>query len=262
MSQTFANTIRNLIVEPSSLAIFWISQAGFIYKTPGNKIIYIDPYLSNCVNRLLSNVAYGFKRIMMTPIESEEVEADLVVSTHSHPDHFDYDAIPVLAKKPNLHFAAAPDCREEFEKLGVPSTQYSILEAGKTIDFGGFSLTGVYADHGEHTPLALGVLLQVGDIKVWQVGDTAYRPDRWKDVFAMGIDVVIPPINGAFGNLDGVQAAMLARDTGAKVVIPCHYWMFAEHGGSPAQFMDACKEYAPGARPLLMSQAELFVYRK
>jgi hypothetical protein len=38
--------------------------------------------------------------------------------------------------------------------------------------------------------------------------------------------------------------------------------MFAEHGGSPAQFMDACKQYAPGARSLLMSQTELFVYRK
>jgi L-ascorbate 6-phosphate lactonase len=65
--------------------------------------------------------------------------------------------------------------------------------------------------------------------------------------------IFILPINGAFGNLNDMQAAMLARDARAKMVIPCHYWMFAEHGGSPAQFMDACKEYAPGARPLLMS---------
>ncbi len=262
MSQSLANKVKELVVAPDSLAIFWISQAGFVYKTPANKVIYIDPYLSNCVNRLLSNVGYGFKRIMMTPIEPEEVEADLVVSTHAHPDHFDYDAIPVLAKNPRLHFAAAPDCREEYEKLGVPPSQYTILEAGKTINFGGFSLTGVYADHGKDTPLALGILLQVGDIKVWQVGDTAYRPDMWQDIFGMGIDVLIPPINGAFGNLDGVQAAKLARDAKARVVIPCHYWMFAEHGGSPAQFMEACKEFAPETRPLLMSQAEYFIYHK
>ena len=262
MSQSLANKVKELVVAPDSLAIFWIAQAGFIFKTPANKVIYIDPYLSNCVNRLLANELYGFKRIMMTPIEAEEVEADMVVSTHAHPDHFDYDAIPILARKTRLHFAAAPDCREEFEKLGVPSSQYTILEAGKVIDFGGFSLAGVYADHGKDTPLALGVLLQVGDIKVWQVGDTAYRPELWQDIFAMGIDVLIPPINGAFGNLDGVQAAKLARDAHARVVIPCHFWMFAEHGGSPAQFMKACKEFAPKTRPLLMSQAECFVYHQ
>ena len=262
MSQTFANKIRDLVVEPGSLAIFWISQAGFVYKTPNNKIIYIDPYLSNCVTRMLSDVAYGFKRLTLTPIESEEVEADLVLCTHVHPDHFDFDAIPVMARKPGLHFGAAPDCREEFDKLGVPASKYTIFEPGMKVNYDGFSLTGVYADHGKETPHALGYLLQVGDIKVWHVGDTAYRPDMWQDIFEMGVDVVIPPINGAFGNLDGVAAAMLARDAGAKVVIPCHFWMFAEHGGSPAQFMDACKQYAPGARSLLMSQTECFVYRK
>jgi L-ascorbate 6-phosphate lactonase len=129
------------------------------------------------------------------------------------------------------------------------------------VDYGDFQLTGVYADHGALAPDALGVILQVGSVKVWQVGDSAYRPDRWQDVFQMGIDVIIPPINGAFGNLDGVEAAKLAQDAHAKVAIPCHYWLFAEHGGNPAQFMEACKTYAPDVRPYLMAQGEMFVYR-
>ncbi len=182
--------------------------------------------------------------------------------THSHPDHFDGDAIPVLARSPRLRLAAAPDCRTEFEKLGIPPEKYTILEPGKTLDSGEYSLTGIPADHGETTPDALGFLLQVGEIRVWQVGDTAYRPDLWQDVFGLGIDVIVSPINGAFGNLDGVQAARLAHDAGARVAIPCHFWMFAEHGGSPAQFLEACKQYAPEVRPLLMSQGEGFIYRK
>jgi L-ascorbate 6-phosphate lactonase len=262
MNTPLVQKIRETKVEPGSLAIFWIAQAGFVFKTPTSKVIYIDPYLSNCVNRLLSHVAYGFKRLSPSLIEPEEVEADLVACTHSHPDHFDYDAIPVLARNPRLHFAAAPDCRVEFEKLGIPPSQYTILAKGQALDGGDFKLTGVYADHGELAPHAQGFLLQVGDIKVWQVGDTAYRPDQWLDIFQMGIDVLIPPINGAFGNLDGVQAAKLARDARVKVAIPCHFWMFAEHGGSPAQFMDACKEFAPAVRPLLMSQGESFIYHK
>jgi hypothetical protein len=35
--------------------------------------------------------------------------------------------------------------------------------------------------------------------------------------------------------------------------------MFAEHGGNPAQFLEACKEWAPEVKPLLLSPGELFV---
>jgi L-ascorbate 6-phosphate lactonase len=261
MSSKLAMQIKDLRVESGSLAIFWLAQAGFVYKTPDGTVIYIDAYLSDCVHRILSQEAYGFKRIMPAPLAPDEVEADLVVCTHAHPDHFDFDAIPVLAGNSHIHFVTAPDCRVELEKLGVPADRYTIIHEAETLAFGDVSLTGVFADHGDLAPEALGVIVQCGEIKVWQVGDTAYRPDRWQDVFAAGIDVIIPPINGAYGNLDGVEAARLAHDARARVAIPCHFWMFAEHGGSPAQFLDACKELAPEVRPQLMSQGELLVYR-
>ncbi len=258
----FGQKVSDSQVGPGELAIFWISQAGFVFKTPGGKVIYVDPYLSDCVHRLYPDYGYGFKRIMGTPIEAAEVDADVVISTHSHPDHFDYDAIPELARNPRIHFLGAPDCQAEYEKLGIGPDRYTIFHEGETLDLDGFSVMGVYADHGDATPDALGILLTVGDIKVWQVGDTAYRPERWQDIFDMEVDVILPPINGAFGNLDGVDAAKLAHDARANVAIPCHFWMFVEHNGEPAQFMEACKEHAPGVRPLLMSQGEGFVYRR
>jgi L-ascorbate 6-phosphate lactonase len=262
MNTRLAQRIHETRVKPGRLAIFWIAQAGFVYKTPAGKVIYIDPYLTDSVHRQLADVMYGFKRLTMTPIEPEEVEADCIVCTHSHPDHLDVDLIPILARKHGTRFVGAPDCRAGFEQCGVPGDRYAILQRGETLDYGDFRLTGVYADHGELAPDALGVILQVGDVKVWQVGDSAYRPDMWQDVFAMGVDVLIPPINGAFGNLDGVEAAKLAADCGAKAVIPCHFWMFAEHNGDPARFLEACNVHAPKARPLLMTQGELFVYEE
>jgi len=104
-------------------------------------------------------------------------------------------------------------------------------------------------------------VLQADGITVWQVADTAYRPERWEGVCKMGVDVVIPPINGAFGNMDGVTAAKLANDCRAKIAIPCHYWMFAEHGGNPIEFLESCEKYAPDVEPRLMAQGELLVYR-
>lgn len=262
MSSKLATEIKDLQVQPGSLGIFWLAQAGFVYKTPDGVVVYVDAYLTDCVHRLLGDLMYGFKRIIPAPLSPEEVEADVVVCTHSHADHFDYDAIPVLAGNPRIRFVAAPDCRAEFEKLGIPEDRYTIIHEGETVTFGDVSITGVYADHGELAPDALGVLIRSGDITVWQVADTAYRPDRWQDIFGLDIDVIIPPINGAFGNLDGVEAAKLAGDAGARVAIPCHFWMFAEHGGSPAQFLDACKEHAPQVEPHLMAQGELLIYEK
>ncbi|HUW13171.1 MAG TPA: MBL fold metallo-hydrolase [Anaerolineae bacterium] len=262
MCSRLASQIMDLRVESGQLGIFWLAQAGFVYKSPGGKIIYVDAYLSDCVHRMLSDVMYGFKRIMPSPIAPEKVDADLVVCTHSHPDHFDYDAIPVLARKLGVRFVAAPDCRVEFEKLDVPEERYTIIHEGETLTFGDVSLTGVFADHGDLAPEALGVIVQTGDIKVWQVGDSAYRPDKWQGVLATGIDVIIPPINGAFGNLNPIEAAKLAHDARAKLAIPCHFWMFAEHGGNPAQFIDACKALGPDVQPHLMSVGELLMYKK
>jgi L-ascorbate 6-phosphate lactonase len=81
-------------------------------------------------------------------------------------------------------------------------------------------------------------------------------------MFVEDIDIVLPPINGAFGNLDGAEAARLAHDARAKVVIPCHFWMFPLHYGSPAEFLEACQEFAPEVKAVLMTQGELFVYQK
>jgi L-ascorbate 6-phosphate lactonase len=260
--ERLATRIKQTQVEPGSLAIFWLGQAGFVYKSPGGMVVYVDPYVTDFVARALPDVMWGFKRITPCPIELDEVEADLVVSTHEHQDHLDQDAIPTLLKNPRTRFVGSPDCRPIYQQRGVPESRYDIIKPGQAVQHGDFSVTGVYADHGEGTPHAQGVILTSGALKVWQVGDTAYRPERWQDIFALHVDVIVPPINGAFGNLSGVEAAKLAHDAGARVAIPCHFWTFAEHGGNPAEFLDACKEYAPEVKALLMAYGEGFVYRK
>jgi L-ascorbate 6-phosphate lactonase len=262
MSSHLADLIETTHVEPGTLAIFFIAQAGFVYKTPSGKRIAIDPYLSNCVTRLEGSRRYGFKRMIPTPIQAEELAVDVALSTHFHLDHLDIDAIPVLAQRPGLHFIGAPDCQAEYEKLGLPPERYTILHRGESLDYGEFQLRGVYADHGDLAPQALGVILQVGEITVWQTGDTGFRPDQWQDLLAQGVDVIIPPINGAYGNLNAHEAAHLAHLARARVAIPCHFWMFAEHGGDPAQFIEACQANAPHTQPLLMAPGERFIFQK
>lgn len=254
--------IKNTHVPPNNLAIFWLGQAGFIFKSASGKIIYIDPYLTEYVQRALPEYGNGFKRLMPKLIEPEQVYADYVISTHSHQDHLDADALPGLLKNPRIHFIGAPDCQAIYEQNGVPAERFTILHLGETLELDDIHLTGVFADHGELTPDALGVLIEINGIKIWQVGDSAYRPDKWLELFGQEIDILIPPINGAFGNLNAVDAAKLAYDAHPKLVIPCHFWMFAMHYGSPAEFLSACESFAPQTKTMLMTQGECFMYSK
>lgn len=260
--ENMAKSILDTQVKPGCVAIFWLAQAGFVFKTHTQKIIYTDTYLTDCVQRTSSEYGFGFKRLIPKLIMVDEVEADYFISTHSHQDHLDVDALPTLVKNKRIHFIGSPDCQPIYEQNSVPKNQYTILHVGEKILYEGFSLTGVYADHGESAPEALGLLFDFDGIRIWQVGDSAYRPEKWQDIFKKNIDVILPPINGAFGNLNSIEAAMLSHDSGAKVVIPCHFWMFALHYGSPGEFLDACKKHAPEVAPYLMTPGELLIYRR
>jgi len=61
------------------------------------------------------------------------------------------------------------------------------------------------------------------------------------------VDVALLPINGraperqVAGNLDGREAATLAREIGARLVIPCHYEMFEFNTAAPDEFVVECR---------------------
>ncbi len=252
-----ALTIEEDTVEKDCLAIYWISQAGFVFKTPAGKIIYVDPYFSDLVERVA-----GFKRMMPCPIAPEEAVADIVACTHEHPDHLDTDALPILAKNPRTHFAGPAECVKEFRKWGIPDDRYHLLEEGKEISMKGIGLRGVYADHGELAPDAIGILLDLEGIKVYHTGDTAYRSERFQPVMRMKPHVLIPCINGRFGNMNAEEAALLTRDTSPRLAIGSHFWMFVEHNGNPAEFLDRCSEIAPGVPVRIMQPGERILFRK
>jgi L-ascorbate metabolism protein UlaG (beta-lactamase superfamily) len=62
------------------------------------------------------------------------------------------------------------------------------------------------------------------------------------------VDVALLPINGdrperrVAGNLNGREAATLAKEIGAGVVIPCHYEMFEFNTASPDEFIQTARK--------------------
>src|SRR5476651_2415156 len=88
-----ADRIHERRVAPGSVVTWWLGGSGFVFKAPDGSVLYVDPYLSNCVKDML-----GVGRAFPPPIEAADVRADAVISTHWHEDHLDPVSIPIIAR--------------------------------------------------------------------------------------------------------------------------------------------------------------------
>lgn len=246
-------------VPTNSVAMWWLCQAGFAFKTSAGKIVYLDPYLSDAAERM-----FGFKRLSLSPIAAEEVRADLVVLTHEHADHLDPDALPIIAgNNPKCRFAAPSGCLSGLSEAGVSPNNHILLEAGRQYDIDGVVIDTAQADHGDFSDTALSLALTIEGVRILCTGDTSFRPQLLKPLYVTKPDVLLPCINGAFGNMGPLDAAMLAQAVDPRYAIPCHFGMFAEHGlADPGGFIHACSKFCPGVKTMLLRPGERFVCEK
>lgn len=125
----------------------------------------------------------------------------------------------------------------------------------------GVRLFGIYADHGDLSPDAIGVVLDFDGIRVYHTGDTAYRPERFQRAIGLAPRILLACINGRYGNLTEEEAALLTRDVSPRWVIPMHFWMFVEHGGDPARFLEYCRRYTPAVTAKVLKPGEAVLFR-
>jgi L-ascorbate 6-phosphate lactonase len=253
MTTRLAEEIAGFKTPGRGVRLWWLGQAGFAFKTPAGRIVYVDPCLSDAVERL-----HKFKRLSLSPIDAEDVKADLVVLSHEHTDHLDPDAIPVIAaNNPACRFAGPTGCEEELKKAGIGGGSWIKLVPGEKHDLGGVVVHAVPADHGDFSPTALSLLLDFEGIHVLYTGDTSWRPEFIKPLVALGVDVLLLCINGTFGNMNHLDAARMVEQVGPRFAIPCHFWTFAEQGaGDPGGFIHACRQFAPAVKSLLLRPGE------
>jgi len=90
--------------------------------------------------------------------------------------------------------------------------------------------------------------VRFGPWSVYHSGDTVRFDGMVERLAPKGIDLALLPINGAdsqrgvAGNLSGTEAAELAREIRAKLVVPCHFEMFEFNTAPPDEFVAACRK--------------------
>ena len=230
--------------------LFSTGQAGFIIKSAGGQLLAIDLYLSMGEKQFKAD--NGFKRLLPVILQPDALHFDIVICTHPHFDHFDTGSVPVLLKNKTTKLLCSTGCKKLIRKLRMVRNKEQIqyVMPGNRIVSGDFEIWFVNCDHGTGAPDAVGVVVKVDGKRIYEAGDTCLRLDRISEI-PQPLDVLIAPINGAYGNMNETECALLAEALHPKVTVPCHYGMFASHHGDVGLFYEIMKEKR---LPLLIMQ--------
>ena len=246
--------------------IWWLGQSGFLVRSAGKRLLF-DPYLSDSLTRKYEGSDKPHVRMTERVIAPDRLAGiDVVTSSHNHTDHLDAETLLALrAANPEMRFVF-PEANRAFirERLGAAMGESVGLDERETETLGGFRIQAVASAHNEVARDAqgrchyLGYVIRGEGWTIYHSGDTLLYPGLAETLRGLGpIDLALLPINGnrperrVAGNLDGREAVQLAREIGARWVIPCHYEMFEFNTADPADlFVPECERLAQPYRVL------------
>ena len=220
----------------ASPMLWWLGQSGFAIKHR-ERIVYIDPYLSESLTRKYNDTNKPHIRMTECPLNPAEIaHADLILSTHKHSDHLDPGTIPaLLGASPRASLVLPRSLADHAAAMGASRDRIFGTDAGAVVQ--GF----VHVIPAAHEQLDfspetgypyLGYVMRFGDVTIYHSGDCVPYDDLVERLRPFDVSVALLPINGSdpkrgvAGNLNIEQAVKLADEIGADWIIPMHYDMF------------------------------------
>jgi len=242
--------IRNSNVRDGGFRLWWLGQSGFLLQWEGVHVL-LDPYLSDSLTKKYADTDKPHVRMTERVVDPAELHfCDVVTSSHNHTDHLDPETLrPIFAHRSPAPAFIVPEVNRSFaaERAGIEARLLVGLSDGMSAEVHGVRFTGVMSAHEEPQPEFLGYVLQFGPWSLYHPGDTMLYDGLVEKLRAFDIDIALLPINGrgperrVAGNLWGREAAWLAHEIGAKLVVPCHYEMFTFNTTSPDEFVTTCE---------------------
>ncbi len=252
-----ADVLAAAAMEPEHLHLWWLGQSGFLIQWQNTHLLF-DPYLSDSLTKKYAATDKPHVRMTERVIAPDRLDfVEMVTSSHNHTDHLDADTLNPLIEANRDLKVVVPAANQAFaaDRLKVDSQRLDTINPGeKPLNLHGFRLHAIPAAHnelekddqGRHK--FVGIVAEIGPWTIYHSGDTLIYPgiDDW--LRKQDVDIAIVPINGnvperrVAGNMDGKEAAQLAKDLGAKMAIPHHFEMFEFNTVSPELFINSCKE--------------------
>ncbi len=217
--------ITTLTVSSNTAACVWLGQGGYLFKSPQGVTVMVDAYLSD-----YAEAAWGVTRVIPPVVAPERFAPDVFLTTHWHEDHLDAPTVRHYARQPGVVFGGPESCVVRSQIWGWPAERTVRLDRGDGHQFGDIAVRTTFARHEEEIAMtgdAVGFLLDVGGVRIWNVADSEYDA-RLRPMREEGIDVMLVPINGVGGNMNAHEAALLVWQVAPRIAVPMHYGMWPE----------------------------------
>lgn len=207
------------------MKVTWLTHAGLLFENDGISIL-VDPYLSDS----LGDKDPSKKRRI--PVEEKYlgISPDVILITHSHPDHLDRATLDryLRGAEKTVTVMANATAYGELTKIGYDHNLV-LLAPHSVYSVGGVTFYAVKAEHTERD--AVGFIIDDADKTYYVSGDTLYNFDVIDDCLDLvedGVDYAFLPISGTHNNMNPKDASDFAYEIGAKAAIPTHYGLFDE----------------------------------
>lgn len=175
-------------------ALTWYKQAAF--RLSDAKVVYIDAW----------------------QLTGDMPQADLVLVTHPHQDHFSRDDIAKVTG-PNTTIIAPADVAAQL------TGNVKTVKPGDSLDVGGVKVNAVHAynnvqgrsGHRKESNW-VGYVVELGGRSYYHSGDT----DNVPELASVKADVALVTIGGTF-TMDPNEAATLVKTMRPRLAVPMHY---------------------------------------
>ena len=244
--------------------LWWLGQSGFLLKWNGEFLLF-DPYLSDSLTAKYAETDKPHVRMSERVIDPARLDfVKVVTSSHNHTDHLDGATLEAIAKEAGGITLILPEANIAFakERLGDAPIDYLGMDDDEGKFLGPWEIEGVAAAHNEVDKDERGLCrfmgfdIGFGDFNVYHSGDTLWHEGLVPELCESSPNVALLPINGnkparrVAGNLNGVEAAALAKAINAGTVVPCHYHMFTFNTEEPDEFVATCERLGQECRVL------------
>jgi len=180
------------------------AQSCFLVETKGKRIL-IDP---------------GYLQWEESLLQKDWVNIDIILVTHKHGDHCHEESVKTIMGNGGCVIYSSKEVAEKYPDLNI-----KVVRVENVLNFDAIKIEVVKAVHGYMPFLQggneiydnIGFIIDDSENRFYTTSDSISFKNDYK------CDILAVPVCNHGLVMGPFEAALFAKETGAKLVIPCHY---------------------------------------